>query len=241
VPEGTVLPRNAPRPWTDLAVPTDPPAFQPVETPHGVVLVRRFGVEVPRALRVALARTEAAARLAGLPGCSLALDTEATGLGSTTLFLVGFAWFEGTAITIEQIFAKDHSREAALLSRVAGRWMHAGRLVTYNGRSYDLPLIRDRTIRHRLAPLSAVRDVDLLMYARRRWRSHLPDCRLTTVEACILGRGRRGDVAGAEIPEIYRRTVRADDFRLIAPVMHHNVLDLLTTLELLPRLDPGSH
>lgn len=236
MPVAATLP--SPAPWTDLPVLTAPPPFVPVETACGIAHVRSFTVTVPRALRLALARTEAGARRRGMEGSSIALDTEAMGLGSVTLFLVGFAWFEGADVRVEQVYAQDHSREAALLVRVAERWRGAGRLVTYNGRSYDLPLIRDRSIRHRLPPLPTVPDVDLLTHARRRWRAHLPDCRLATVEGRILGRPRWGDVHGAEIPGLYRRTVRTEDPRLMAPVLHHNALDLLATLELLPRLDP---
>ena len=166
------------------------------------------------------------------------MDTETTGFGSVTLFLVGLAWFDGNALAFEQVYAPNHSREPALLDRLFRHWHRASRLVTFNGRSYDLPLIRDRIIRHRLPPLPGVEDVDLLTYARRRWRNELPNCRLTTLESHVLGRTRRGDVKGSEIPRLYRESVRTGDPRVMARVIYHNALDLVTTMELLPELDP---
>lgn len=168
----------------------------------------------------------------------LFFDTESLGLGSQVIFLAGLAWMGEGEVLIEQILARDYSREAALLCLLAERWRTADRLVTYNGRSYDIPLARDRVTRHRLQPLSPLTDLDLLHRARRRWKSELPDCRLTTVEYYKLGRARQGDIPGSEIPRLYHRAVRTRDPRLLAPVFHHNALDLLTLIELLPRLDP---
>ncbi len=163
-------------------------------------------------------------------------DTETLGLGSQPIFLGGVAWLEAKAVAIEQIFARDYSREAALLARLGDLWRSIDLLITFNGRAYDIPLVRDRVVRHRQTPLDPVGEIDLLPLARRRWGRELPDCRLSTLEHHVLGRSRFGDVPGAEIPPLYHRAVRTGDLRLLAPVFYHNALDLLSMIELLPRL-----
>jgi len=163
-------------------------------------------------------------------------DTETLGLGSQPIFMAGFAWLGANSLVIEQVFARDYSREAALLRRLCDVWERAALVVTFNGRSYDIPLAKDRVVRHRLGRLETVPDIDLLPLARRRWSRDLPDCRLTTLEFHLLGRARTGDVPGAEIPPLYHRSVRSGDVGLLAPVFYHNALDLITMVELLPRL-----
>ena len=211
-------------------------AFEDVETPHGPIQLARLSLPAPAICDplVPFLTGETDPGQVSRPG--LFFDTETMGLGSPTIFLAGLAWVVDGRIEIEQIFARDHSRERALLARLGDRWREAGCVITFNGRSYDIPVARDRTVRHRLRPLGGVPDVDLLPRARRRWRSELPDCRLQTLEFRILGRARMGDVPGWEIPRRYLRAVHSGEGRLLEPVFRHNALDLVTMVELVPFL-----
>jgi len=109
-------------------------------------------------------------------------------------------------------------------------------LVTFNGKSYDAPFLRDRARVHGVSIALPERHLDLLHAARRRWREILPDCRLQTLELRVCRRRRSGDVPGEEVPGLYHDFVRrGDPYRLI-PVFHHNMLDVITMAEILRAL-----
>ena len=105
-------------------------------------------------------------------------------------------------------------------------------LVTFNGKSYDVPFLKDRAACHKVTLPQPGEHHDLLYAARRRWRGVLPDCRLTTIEAHLGGRPRVGDVPGAEIPARYHDAVRRGDPSGLAGVFLHNARDLVTLARL---------
>lgn len=166
----------------------------------------------------------------------LFLDLETGGLGGACVFLAGVMRWSGSDYVVRQYFARDYGEEAALVARVAGEIEGADALVTFNGKCFDLPLLRDRAVRHRLRPPAAILHVDLLRHARAAWARHLPDCRLTTLEAYVCHRRRSGDIPGDRIPALYHDFVRQGGAHRLLPVFHHNLLDVLTMEELLRRL-----
>lgn len=162
---------------------------------------------------------------------ALFLDTETTGLAGgtgTVAFLVGMAWFEADALHIEQWLVDDLDREPAMLEHVAARIRDAGSLVTFNGRTFDLPLLRSRFVMARVAPPAEPPHLDLLHVARRIYGSRVERCALTTLERDVLGFARVGDIDGAEIPERYLRFLREGEAArsLLTPVVTHNAWDL---------------
>ena len=159
---------------------------------------------------------------------SVVLDLETTGFASTPVFLAGCLLPQEDDFLVMQYFARDYSEERALVAAVAERLADAQVLITYNGKSYDLPLLRDRAALHGLRVPEPALHLDLLHHARRRYRGRLPDCRLITLEASRLGRHRFQDVHGSEIPRLYHDFVRSGDFTPLLPVFHHNIFDLLT-------------
>jgi uncharacterized protein YprB with RNaseH-like and TPR domain len=111
-------------------------------------------------------------------------------------------------------------------------------LVSFNGKSYDVPFMKERAAYHRL-DLSCVNDkphLDLLHWSRRKWKGSVTDCRLKTLEWEICRQRRWGDVPGDQIPGIYHRFVRTGDPYQLVPVFHHNVLDLVTMVDLIDNL-----
>jgi len=174
-------------------------------------------------------------------------DLETCGFSGTPLFLVGIlvaggdgsgddAGAGGGSIRISQFLARDYSEEAAVVAAAAARLGRRPLWISFNGRAYDRPFLAERAIRHGLRLPAPRAHLDLLHAARRRWRNRLPDCRLGTLEARILGRPRIGDVPGAEAPERYHRFVRTGDARSLAPVIRHNLMDLTALVELLGTL-----
>lgn len=177
--------------------------------------------------------------LAGLGGPEgLAfLDTETTGLAGgagTVAFLIGVARWQGGRFRIAQLFLEDLDREPALLDALAEELRGVKCVVTYNGASYDLPLLQNRHVLNRRRwPLTGVRHLDLLPAARALWRHGHPDCRLTTLERGVLGYERHGDIPGAEIPAIYTRYLRKGPDHELLAVFRHNRWDLLSLAGLL--------
>ena len=227
---------------------------QAVQTEHGTLyLIEALPVEVLPGSEPIIERLgrlmasgptgsdDPLAPLRGLPVSDLLLlDTETAGLAAAPVFLVGLVMWRGDAAedaTVLQLLARDYSEERAMLAETA-RLLARGRLLmTYNGRSFDLPMLRERTVYHGLPRLTEPeRHLDLLGVARSRLRGRLEDCKLQTLERCLCGRERWADIEGAEIPQAYHDFVADGDAGRIRLVLEHNRLDLMTMLEVLPHL-----
>jgi uncharacterized protein len=187
-------------------------------------------------------------RLAGLPGMPppgaplLCLDTETTGLGSaagTVAFLIGLGWWEGDRLRLLQLALPDHSEEGALLDALRAETPRGAWLVTYNGRSFDWPLLETRFRMVRNRPPALDGHLDLLLLVRRLFRHRLPDARLQTVERHLLRRHRAPDIPSSEIPAIYHSFLRGGPVGPLRVVARHNVEDVVTLGRILAHLDRG--
>ncbi len=178
----------------------------------------------------------------------LFLDLETTGLfggAGTQAFLIGCASIEGTSIRVRQFLMPGFEHERAVLSELQSWARDHGAVCTYNGRSFDVPLIETRFMFHRVpCPLDAVPHLDMLHAARRLWRQRPvaigPDnddsaCTLGVLEKHIAGLHRVGDVPGYEIPSRFFNYVRSGDARPLEAVMEHNRLDLISLAAVLAR------
>jgi uncharacterized protein len=178
----------------------------------------------------------------------LFLDLETTGLfggAGTQAFLVGCASIEGTSIRVRQFLMPGCEHERAVLNELQSWAKDHGAVCTYNGRSFDVPLIETRFMFHRVpCPLDAVPHLDMLHAARRLWRQRPvtigPDmddssCSLGVLEKHIAGLHRVGDVPGYEIPSRFFNFVRSGDARPLEAVMEHNRLDLISLAAVLAR------
>lgn len=218
--------------------------------PQLLVVERTFGFDHAHG-RVALGAAHACgahvADALGAPGCEAAtllfFDTETTGLagGTGTLaFLAGLAWFEADGLRTRQFLLTGFAAEAALYAQVREAAAVRRCLVTYNGKSFDAPLVRSRC---RLArapdPLADLAHLDLLHATRRRLARGWPDCRLRTAEARALGFVRVGDLPGSLVPEAFRRFMRHGETAPLPAILEHNRNDLLTLAALLAPL--GEH
>jgi uncharacterized protein len=173
------------------------------------------------------------------------VDLETTGLSGgagTVAFLVGCGWFDMGAFQVRQFLLTSYASERALLDAVASCFDAATLLVTYNGKTFDVPVMETRWMFHRMRmPLESVRHFDMLHPARRLWRSREGTddvserlsgedggCRLSTLERVLCGVRRIGDVPGLEIPGRYFQFLRTGDARPLEPVLEHNRLDLIS-------------
>jgi uncharacterized protein len=183
------------------------------------------------------------------PGDILFLDLETTGLAGgagTYAFLVGCGWFEAGGFRVRQFFMVGHALERALLAAVRERLEHCAALVTYNGKSFDVPVLETRFVFNRQrAPLGESPHVDMLHPARRLWRGARPlvsipgaqreSCTLSALERALLGVQRTGDVPGFEIPTRYFAFLRSGEASPLEPVLEHNRLDLVSLAALTAR------
>ena len=185
-------------------------------------------------------------RLASLPGQPAAaiplvcLDTETTGLSAapgTAAFLVGLGRWEDDRFHQVQLLLPDHGEERALLTALASLIPPDAWLVTYNGRTFDWPLL---VARYRLAGRGApvhAGHLDLLPIVRRLFRHRMADARLRTAEAELLGLHRVGDVDGSEIPGRYLDFLRGGDATPLADIVRHNDQDVRSLGWLLAHLE----
>ncbi|MEQ8837285.1 MAG: ribonuclease H-like domain-containing protein, partial [Lacipirellulaceae bacterium] len=161
------------------------------------------------------------------------------GLSGCPLFLVGLLREVEGQLAVELLLARDYSEEAAVLKSLWQRITPETVLATYNGKSFDWPMVQDRTIRHRLfigeQPPRPVH-VDFLHLARRRWRGQFADCKLQTLERNVCGRLRTDDIPGSQIPAAYEQYVRTGFERVMDSILLHNAIDLVTLLDLGMRL-----
>lgn len=159
----------------------------------------------------------------------LFMDVETCGTSETAIFLVGLMSFADGQLVFEQNFARNYGEEPGILRAFGRRQEEAGVLVTFNGRAFDVPLIRERSIAHGLdEPWSSPPHLDLLPEVRKRWRGRLRSFRLQALERRFFNRRRTGDIPSDQIPDAYREYVRTGDARKIGAVLRHNLEDLLT-------------
>ena len=181
---------------------------------------------------------ELVALAAGLPHATLLLDLETCGFAGSAIFLIGLVRQVRHRLHVELLLARNYAEEPAILVTLRAAMATCRCLVTFNGKSFDWPMVWDRSIRHRLDPdrWPSRTHCDLLHHARRRWKSVLPNCRLQTLETHVCGRHRTDDVPGSAIPEVYHDYVRSGRTDRLAGILHHNGLDLVTLLDLALRM-----
>jgi uncharacterized protein len=209
----------------------------PREYRHGIFPIR---LESPLEVVAAWAQD---ARLASFdPASFIFLDTETSGLSGGTgtyAFMVGAGRFEtteqGEGFHLRQFFMRDPAEEPAMLEALAEFLAPAQALVTYNGKAFDLPLLRTRYILHNIPlPFENYAHVDLLPLARRLWRDRLPSRTLKYIEENVMLAPRTSEeVPGYEIPWLYFDYLRSGDAEPLKGVFYHNAMDILALAALL--------
>lgn len=175
----------------------------------------------------------------------LFFDTETTGLAGgtgTRAFMIGAAdWHidaqRGGGLRIRQLMISTMAAETAMLRTFTG-WLSSTTVFSsYNGRSYDAPLLKTR---YRLArqadPITALDHIDLLYPTRRRYRGVWENCRLATIERQLLKIVREDDLPGSEAPSAWLRYLRGGDAVNLRRVVEHNHQDVVTLAQLFLRL-----
>jgi uncharacterized protein YprB with RNaseH-like and TPR domain len=160
------------------------------------------------------------------------LDTETTGLAGgsgTYAFLIGVGRITADGFRVRQFFMREYVEERSVLAALEQHLGDFDVLITYNGKSYDQPLLetRYRMTRHK-PPFGRLDHLDLLHGSRRLWKLRLESCRLVQLEQQILGFSRDGDIPGELIPYVYFEYLRSREAQRLVPIFHHNAIDILT-------------
>lgn len=181
-------------------------------------------------------RINQAAKLqqSGVPLNSLLfLDTETSGLsgGSGSFaFLIGIGSFTNLGFNLQQFVIGDPAEEAAMLLHFSNIIFPNSVFVTFNGKSFDIPLLQNRLIVNRIP--GSIRNnphIDVLHLSRKLWRGHLPSCSLKELEVEILRTERTDEeVPGWMIPEIYFEYLRTGAAEKISNVVYHNAQDVVS-------------
>lgn len=164
------------------------------------------------------------------------IDTETTGLagGSGTLaFLIGVGFFQGKDFKVLQYFISDYDKEAAALYSFGKLLEKFDSIVTFNGKSYDIPLLEARYMLSRMeSPFNKSFHLDLLPSARRLYKERLESVSLSSLEENLLSLKREGDIPGFEIPSVYFRFLKDSNPYPLKPVFYHNRMDILSMVTL---------
>jgi uncharacterized protein len=184
---------------------------------------------VPNVAALTLLAPDAPEQIAD-PAQWLFLDTETTGLmgGTGTYpFLLGLAWWEGGGLEVEQLFMREYSEERSVLAALAKRVEERPVLVTFNGKSFDWPLLETRyRMTRTMTPPAPMVHLDFLHPARHLWRLRLGSVRLSQLERHVLGWDRGTDLVSELIPRIYLDFLRHGQTDALVPVFQHNQMDL---------------
>ncbi|MGA7118463.1 MAG: ribonuclease H-like domain-containing protein [Polyangiaceae bacterium] len=179
------------------------------------------------------------------PGRALFLDTETTGLAGgagTVAFLVGLAWWDEGTLILEQLLVRALGEEAPMLDRLAERVRQASMLVTFNGKSFDMPLLRTRFVMARMVPPAEPPHLDLLHVARRVHGKRMKHgCRLVAIERDVLGFERSDDVESSDVSACYLHFLRTGEPGPLLAVVEHNAWDVVAMAALVALYGEALH
>jgi uncharacterized protein YprB with RNaseH-like and TPR domain len=215
--------RPAPRPTIERALPR---GFEVVATPFGNAALRQ------EVLPLVALEPE--------PGSVAYIDTETTGLSGgagTYVFAAAIARPIDCGLRVAQVFLPQPGMEAAFLHALQDEMAPAATIATFNGSSFDLPVLRTRWVMARMpGELPSPPHVDLLTLVRALYRHRLESCNLRSVEERILGYERDDPIASALVPDAYFEYLRQGSSRFLEAALEHNRLDVISLVHLHSRL-----
>jgi len=160
----------------------------------------------------------------------LFLDTETTGLSGgagTVAFEIGVGFIDQRGMVIRQYVMRDYSEEGPMLEEIAALFRYFDTIVSFNGKSFDLPLLESRMVMNRIRMrVTQMPHLDLLHAARRVYKLRLRRCNLAALEEAVLGQKRQDDLPGAQVPQRYFDYIRTREFSLLEDVLRHNFDDV---------------
>jgi uncharacterized protein YprB with RNaseH-like and TPR domain len=157
------------------------------------------------------------------------LDIETLGLFSRPIILLGIGTIENGSLSVHQYLLRDIAEEqAALMATLSHLSADRPALVTFNGKSFDIPYVSDRLAYYGMESLADIPHFDMLHFSRRRWKDQFPSLRLTALEREILGVYRDDDIPGQMVPEFYEVYLKTGNCGPLVPIIEHNRQDVIS-------------
>ena len=167
----------------------------------------------------------------------LFFDIETLGLKDYPVILIGIARVIDDEVKVTQYLATDLNEEKEMISNFFSNLDDKTVFVSFNGRSFDLPFIKNRAYYHRLPRNNLNQQhLDLLYFSRRTWGGHLPNCRLQTIEKHLFNMERHEDVPSSQVPAFYMKYRKTGNIGPLIPIIEHNKEDVITLARILSKL-----
>ena len=212
---------------------TYPPHYK-----HGIYKINKFFKQLDTNILATISNSNDFDLNQAIINNILFIDTETTGLmggTGTVSFLIGIGYFNNEEFVVEQFLMRDYDEETPMLIDIRDKLNDHDIVVSFNGKSFDLPLIKTRLILNRLKRPDFNLHVDLLHSARRLW-SFLDSCSLNSLEENIIDYQRVDDIPGHLIPGLYFEFLENKDLKKLIPILEHNRYDILSLVTLFSHL-----
>lgn len=164
------------------------------------------------------------------------MDIETLGLSNVPIILIGVAEIKGNSIITSQYFLREIYEEPAVIEAYLSHLDEDSVHVTFNGKSFDVPFIKNRCLSNRVDADLDLPHLDLMYFAKNLWRDKLPNCQLQTIEKELFGIEREGDVPGAHIPDYYNTYLAEKNIGPIVPIIEHNRQDIVSLASFLEKM-----
>jgi len=164
------------------------------------------------------------------------MDIETLGLSNVPIILIGVAEIKGSKIISSQYFLRDIYEEPAVIEAYLSHLDEDSVHVTFNGKSFDVPFIKNRCLSNRLNADLNLPHLDLMYFAKNLWKDELPNCQLQTIEKELFGIEREGDVPGQYIPDYYNTYLVEKNIGPIVPIIEHNRQDIISLASFLEKM-----
>lgn len=164
------------------------------------------------------------------------MDIETKGLSNVPVILIGVAEIKSDKIISSQYFLRNYTEEAALLEGYLSHLDEDSVHVTFNGKSFDVPFIKNRCLYNRVDANLDLAHLDLMFFAKNLWKDELPNCQLQTIEKEMFGIERENDVPGQYIPGYYDTYLSENNIGPIVPIIEHNRQDIISLAYFLEKM-----
>lgn len=164
------------------------------------------------------------------------MDIETKGLSNVPIILIGVAEIKGNKIIASQYFLRDYTEEPSIIEAYLSHLDENSVHVTFNGKSFDVPFIKNRCLYNRVDANLDLPHLDLMYFAKNLWSDKLPNCQLQTIEKEIFGITRDEDVPGRYIPEYYDTYLSQDNIGPVVPIIEHNCQDIISLASFLDKM-----
>ena len=164
------------------------------------------------------------------------MDIETMGLSNVPIILIGVAEINGKNIVCSQYFLRNYAEESSIIEAYLAHLDEDSVHVTFNGKTFDVPFIKNRCIYNRIDADLDLAHLDLMYFAKNLWSDDLPNCKLQTIEREMFGLERQGDVPGQYIPGYYKSYLENDNIGPVVPIIEHNAQDVISLANFLDKM-----